>query len=295
VRSSQAEIFRRTQSLKTELREKASQSQKMQSMANALNAKLAVVLTQITETKSKQLAKEYFVDKINLVSDRKQDLQTCKLKKKAKADRTILQRRKTALLAKTDVDQALIKRQIAQDAIIDDLKRRKSVVHRSSVSFTPSNIPPNADKSTRRAAKKKHNDMFKKSVDSMLDVKESRKGMKTVLSASHIPIDGKEIFEEEGSPLGKLSASPHFEMDSKFSTGTTGSSRSKSRGELMPPSMFSAERIYDKGRTSPPQVPFGTSVPRTAETPASILREIRSPAARQETAGKLISSPTPWS
>mmetsp|Transcript_18249 Transcript_18249/g.37953 ORF Transcript_18249/g.37953 Transcript_18249/m.37953 type:complete len:669 (-) Transcript_18249:12-2018(-) len=296
IRSSQAEIFRRTQGLKNDLREKSAKSQKMQSMANSLNTKLAVVLSQITETKSKQLAKEHYVDKINLVADRKQNLQTAKLKKKAKADRTVLQRRKTAQLAKSEIDRALIQREIAQANMLDKLKHDKKVVRRTSVSFTPSKIPENADKKLKKAEKQKHSDLFKKSLDSMLEVKESRKGMKTVLATSQIPIGGEELFEDEFDSPGKGTVSPtgSFEMNSRFSIGSAGS-RPKSRGELLPPSMFSAERIYDKGRAPPPQVPFGTTAPRSVETPASVLRTIHSPEARAETAGKLISSPTPWS
>jgi hypothetical protein len=236
-----------------------------------------------------------FVDKINLVADRKQGLQTAKLKKKAKADRTILQRRKTAQIAKSEVDRALLQREMVQANMLDQLKTNKNVVRRTSVSFTPSKVAPDGDRKAKRAEKKKHSELFKQSMDSMLEVKESRKGMKTVLATSQIPIGGEELFEnsEEGSPsLG----SPSFAMDSKFSVGSmSAGGRPKSRGELLPPSMFSAERIYDKGRCSPPQVPFGTTGPRTADTPASVLRQIRSPDARTETAGKLISSPTPWS
>ena len=246
-------------------------------------------------TNAHRFRSSQFVDKINLVADRKQDLQTAKLKKKAKADRTILQRRKTALMAKGEVDRALMQREIAKSDMLNQLKTNKKVVHRTSVSFTPSKAAPDGDREAKRSERKKHSELFKQSMDSMLEVKESRKGMKTVLATSQIPIGGEELFEdsEEGSPqLG----SPSLTMDSKFSLGSmSAGGRPKSRGELLPPSMFSAERIYDKGRCSPPQVPFGTTGQRSTDTPASVLRQIRSPDMRTETAGKLISSPTPWS
>ena len=136
---------------------------------------------------------------------------------------------------------------------------------------------------------------YSKSLDQLRDTKASR-GRKAPLSPGKIDVDGSDIFEEVHiiDPLQSI-----LSEESKASgVGSPGVQleleRPQSRSDVMPQGMFSAERIYDKGRFSPPQIPFGTTAQRSSLTPGTTLREIASPDQRMQTAGELISSPTPW-
>ena len=287
ARSSQAEIFRRTQAIKNDLQSKARETKRTHTMAGMLNTKFAVVLTQMTEGKARQMKKEEQGYKSSLVAQRKRDLQTARLKVDAKAERKILEKRRSALSLKSKLGKALTRRRETQSYALNEVRRLKRPVKRTSISFTPAR---------QRTDKKEKYEQFSKSLETMLEVRESRRGMKTVLSASSIPIDGEELFESELEETRRGDDALHAKSSpAEITPSDRPPSRPKSRGELMPQSMFSAERIYDKGRNSPLSVPFGSRAARgQLHTPASILREIRSPDARLSTGGNMMSSPTSW-
>ncbi|GMH79535.1 hypothetical protein TrST_g4562 [Triparma strigata] len=296
-KTSKQEIFNRTQSMKRETEKKIMETKSNMAMANSLNTKLAVVLTQITESKAKQIGREFFTKKFNAVAERKQNEKRSKMTMDAKAERQIIERHKTALLDREELNKQLMKQEQSLVDRLQQISLTRSTLKRQSVSAMgfPGTSPQ--EKTTSRLEKKlqrkKEEMRYSKSLSQLQQLKESRKGSKPISALKPVEVNGGEFFEG-GNP-------DYVDLE----TGSQGQGspgvildRPRSRHSAQPPSMFSAERIYDKGKLSPPNVPFGTTAARSSLTPGTVLREISSPGLSPEsrilTAGDLISSPTPW-
>ncbi|GMH64054.1 hypothetical protein TL16_g03877 [Triparma laevis f. inornata] len=298
VKTSKQEIFNRTQTMKRDTVKRIKHTKTNMAMANTLNTKLAVVLTQITESKAKQIGRDFFTKKFERVAERKQNEKKAKMMMDAKAERKGIERRKTALTAKHELDKQLVKQETSSLERLQKISLTRSKLERQSVSAMGfPGTSPQEKKSSRLEKKleKKQQEMrYSKSLNQLQQLKESRKGKKHISDLKPVDVNGGELFDD---------SEPHF---IQLETGSQGQGspgitldRPRSRHEIQPPSMFSAERIYDKGRLSPPQVPFGTTAARSSLTPGTVLRDISSPGqlspeSRILTAGDLISSPTPW-
>ena len=273
-------------------------------MANTMNTKLAVVLTQVTEAKAKQIGRDFFTKKFDRVAERKQAELKAKIMMDAKAERQIVERRKTTLAQREILEKQLLKRQMSKQNRIQRLQDTRLQVKRQSVSamgFPGTNSPEQQkNQKTTKVEKKAQRMRYSNSLDQLRDLKASR-GRQAPLSPGKIDVDGGDIFVDDVHVIDTVASRLSLADGSGDSgVGSPGvmlgpdSGRPKSRSDVMPPGMFSAERIYDKDRRSPSQIPFGTTATRSSLTPGTVLREIASPDQRMQTARELISSPTPW-
>ena len=104
---------------------------------HSLNTKLAVVLTQITESKAKQIGREFFTKKFNAVAERKQNEKRSKMTMDAKAERQIIERRKTALLDREELNKQLMKQEQSLVDRLQQISLTRSTLKRQSGEAPP--------------------------------------------------------------------------------------------------------------------------------------------------------------
>jgi hypothetical protein len=324
--TSQAEVFKRTQDYKEAHELKVKDITQKMKMGNELTTKLSVMLKHIAESKINSIGKEYFTNQYNIAHSRKQEEKTSKLLRDAKAERTVNERRMLVGENKLKLEKQLKERDELANLELSKLKASKQILKRSSMASqgfpgTWRPDPESPEKKGRSRQERRESDLkYSESLKQLHELKEERRGMKTVLSTSTMVVDGGDVFDdappgyiasfEGGAATGSEVGSPSLDLSASMRTpgkacfvGDNVVNRPISRGEILPSSMFSAERVYSKEKVTASIAPFGTTAQRLDDrmTPATMLRAIPgSPedgmtrGGTRDTARTLISSPTPW-
>ena len=306
--TSLAEKFKRTQEYKADHHDKMANIKTKTQMAEEMAGKLSGLLRQIAESRVATNTKQRAYETNTQTGERKKEENTAKVRKAARVERRAGERRKEKKKAREALKEGLEEGQRGERERMREATRGRTVVRRRSVAsrgFPGTNGPANSNspsKSTGRESVNKREEQaarYTASLREMHEVREGRRGMRTALSASHIHVDGGDIFAAGGScggdSYGDGYESGSFEGGSYCEGGRSplSSGRPRSRAELLPASMMSAERVHNGGRVSPLQIPFSSTERRMDGDRSAPPRTSES--GERETARGLISSPAPWS
>ena len=299
-RESAKEVFDKTQTSKKEHETLKKEGAATRAMANKINISLGVVMRQIIETKANDALAAEQEAILAGVRYRTNSDKAAALKFQAKSDRSATERRRAIEKEKEEIRMQL---EATQEEKANDLKAirdsKQILVRRSITSRGTLGLMPPIDNAASEEEKVRHKKEARKqreegkmqysaSLSALKETQSTKKALRNVFSAASIVVDGEVLFASPEKSPGGWELSPGGSNAWRSSSPTLHArnsptqllDRPKSRGETMPIAMFAAERIFAPGKVLPLSVGFGgpkAIVDIRYQTPASILREIKTP------------------